>query len=165
MKIDDTQLKQIGLWLILVLGAFGTPLLDELQKLDISLVWIGFLTITWYAIDYILAVVIYFYFKVKKEGTKWKIKSLYIGIGIGILVIIGAFGPVVIDWFALLGFSTILTIFLGIFYYSTEGLAIGFIIHYFKIPSEDVPITIPVLTEVTPESSNNTELLKGTINQ
>lgn len=158
MKIDDTQLKQIGTWFILVLGAFGTPFLEYLKNLNVSPTWIMFLITTWYAIDYIFAVLIYHYFKIKKEDTKWKIKSLYIGLGIGILIIIGAFGPVAIEFFTMLGFSVIWTIFLGIFYYSTEGLVIAFIIHYFKIPVPEIPI----LTEV--KSNGPTEYIESVAN-
>lgn len=148
MKIDETQLKQIGTWIVLVIGAFGTPFLEWIRTLNISITWITFLITTWYAIDYILAALIYHYFKIKKNNLSWKIKSLYISVGIGFLVIIGAFGPVITEIFFMLGFSLIWTIFLGIFYYTTEGLITGLIIHHFKVPSEDVPEAKIILTEV-----------------
>jgi hypothetical protein len=152
--MDEIQLKQIGTWFILVLGAFGTAFLELIHGLNISFGWITFLGTTWYAIDYIIAVVIYFYFKVKKEGLKWEIKSLMIGIGIGILVIIGAFGVLVIEWINNFGFSLTWTAVLSIVYYATEGLGVLLIIHYLKIPVEDVPI----LTEVKGNPLNDLDL-------
>ena len=146
--MDETQLKQIGSWFVLVLGALGTVFLEAINSLNVSLSWITFLGTTWYAIDYMFGVTIYNYFKVKKSGLKWEIKPLLIGIGIGILVIIAAFGLVFVEWVGNYGFSTIWTTVIGIVYYLTETLGILLIIHYFKIPPEDIPIEVPVLTEV-----------------
>ena len=146
--MDEIQSKQLGAYFILILSALGVVFIEGIKTLELSIMWITFLATLWYAIDYIIAVIIYHFFKVKKEGLPWKIKSLLIGIGIGIIVIITAFGAVLIEWCDTLDISLTLLIFIGTVYYASESLVIGFIIHYFKIQPEDIPETIHTITEV-----------------
>lgn len=170
--MDNAQLKQIGVWIILVLGALGTPFIEWIHNLSLTPGWIAFLSTAWYVVDYIIAVLIYVYLHVKKVNSKWKIRTLEIGIGIGLIVIIAAFGALLIEWIVLLGFTVIWTTALGIAYYGTEILITRLIVHYFKIPIEDVPIessgenlttdtsyndsdstaSAPILAEVDPET-------------
>lgn len=145
--MDTIQLKQIGIWLIIVLTAFGTVVLEWIQFLNISFVRITFLITSWYAVVYMLSVVIYHFFKVKKE-TLWPIRPLKIGLGIGILVIIGAFGLVVLEGINYSGWTAMWCFTTGVIYYGSETLVVGLIIHYLKIPLEDVPIDNLILTEV-----------------
>ena len=155
--MDEIQLKQIGIWFIIVLGAFGTVVLEWIRYLNISFVRITFLITSWYAVVYMLSVLIYHFFKVKKIGLLWPIKPLKIGLGIGILVIIGAFGLVVLEWINLSGWTAMWCFVIGVIYYGTESLVVGLIIHYLKIPPEDVPVSVPILTEVEATNHTNTD--------
>lgn len=135
----------------MILGALGAPIMELIHSLKLSLGWITFITTAWYVFDYVIAVLIYVYFKVKKEGISWRISTLRIGLGIGILVIITAFGVLFVELIAMLGFSFLWTTTIGIAYYATESLIAFSVIHYFKIPIEDIPDDIipgMILTEV-----------------
>lgn len=159
IKVDEGQLKQIGTYILLIVGAFGIVLLETLDGLDWSTIWVTFAGITYYAIDAYIGAWIWHFFKVKKAGTR-EYKNIIIETGILILIILGAFGTVFLEHIALLGWSVKWVTFIGIVWYATEALISGLIIHYFKIPVEDVPEptnvpeNVPVILSETPTVEN-----------
>ncbi len=64
--MDEAIKRQIGIWLLIVLGAFGAVLLEHINQLNWSTMWIFFIGIGWYASEGLLGFVIYHFFKVTK---------------------------------------------------------------------------------------------------
>lgn len=66
MEIDKAIQRQIGVWLLLVIGAFGTVILELIKKSNWSDTWLYFIGIVWYSTETLAGVIIYYCFKVSK---------------------------------------------------------------------------------------------------
>lgn len=64
--MDDPMKREIGIWLLIVLGAFGAVLIEHVRNLSWSAMWIWFIGIAWYASEGLGAYIIWYYFKVSK---------------------------------------------------------------------------------------------------
>lgn len=65
--LDETIKREIGIFLLVIWGAFGLVFLEGLVLLGLSVGWITCLTVIWYGADVLVAFIIYHFFKVKKE--------------------------------------------------------------------------------------------------
>jgi len=84
--LDDATKRQIGIWILIVTGAFGWVLLEHISYLNWSPSWIWFIGIVWYASEAFLGFLIYHFFKVTKADvpgtvilTKTETKSVHEG--------------------------------------------------------------------------------------
>ncbi len=59
--------RQIGIWLLIILGGLGWVLLEHITYLTWSPSWIWFIGIAWYATEGLVGYIIYHLFKVTKE--------------------------------------------------------------------------------------------------
>ncbi len=64
--LDDPMKRQIGITLLIILGAFGTVLIEHISQLGWSLMWVWFIGITWYASETLGAYIIWHFFRVTK---------------------------------------------------------------------------------------------------
>lgn len=71
--LDETIKREIGIFLLIIWGAFGLVFLEGLVLLGLSVGWITCLTTIWYGADFLVAFIIYHFFKVKKEDIQEKI--------------------------------------------------------------------------------------------
>ena len=87
-------------------------------------------------------------------------KAMRRQIGIWLLIVLGAFGAVILEHISQLNWSPMWIWFIGIAWYASEGLIVFLIYHFFKITKADIPVAEPILTEVetVPEDgSTNTD--------
>ena len=76
--MDEFLKKEIGIWILIIAGAFGAVLVEYVVLLGWSPLWIGFVVITWYATDILIAAFVWHYLKAKREDipTLTKVKSI-----------------------------------------------------------------------------------------
>ena len=67
--LDDPMKRQIGIWLLIILGAFGWVLLEHVSYLSWSPSWIWFIGIAWYASEGLAGYIIFHFFKVTKADV------------------------------------------------------------------------------------------------
>ena len=68
IEADSKKLKKdIGIWILIIAGAFGAVLIEHIIILDWSLLWIWFIGIVWYATDILIASLVFIFFKAKKS--------------------------------------------------------------------------------------------------
>ncbi|KKL05112.1 hypothetical protein LCGC14_2609290 [marine sediment metagenome] len=70
--MDEATKREIGIWLLIVLAALGTVLLEHVSRLAWSPMWIWFVGITWYASEGLGGFLIYHFFKVSKADIQKK---------------------------------------------------------------------------------------------
>lgn len=80
--MDETDFirlkKEIGIWILIIVGAFGAVLIEHVIFLGWSPLWIWFMGISWYATDVLIAFLVWIFFKAKKEDVPvlTKVKSI-----------------------------------------------------------------------------------------
>ena len=65
--IDETILKRIGQFILIVMGLFSTLLIEWVATIGLSISWIIFITGAWFAAIALVEEVIRNYFKIPKE--------------------------------------------------------------------------------------------------
>ena len=68
--MDDFLKKEIGVWILIIAGAFGAVLVEYVILLGWSPLWIGFVAVSWYATDILISAFVWHYFKTRKEDIQ-----------------------------------------------------------------------------------------------
>ena len=65
--MDSVVKKEFGIYIWSITMAFGIVLFEILYTLGVTPIWIFFFEFVWYASDALIAVIMYYYFKVVRS--------------------------------------------------------------------------------------------------
>jgi len=60
--------KELGAWILIITGAFGTVLLEYIILLGWSVLWVTFIGIAWYTTDILVSSLVWHYLKVRRSN-------------------------------------------------------------------------------------------------